>query len=184
MEIKSERLILKELTETDLDFIYKMQSNEFVYFYEEDKEPTKEQVYKNYTKKITRMSQDKNQFFIFIISTHPEGIPIGEIQIQLNWEEIKEWEIGYTLHPDYWGNGYASEASKMLLTHVFENLKAHKVVAFCNANNKKSAALMERIGMKRDGLLREGRLWHNDWCNEFVYSILEKDYLSLSDNWE
>lgn len=182
MEIKSERLILKELTETDLDFIYKMQRNELVYFYEEDKEPTKEQIYEKYTKKITRMSQDENQFFIFIISTQLDRIPIGEIQIQLNWDEIKEWEIGYTLHPDYWGNGYASEASKMLLKYVFENLKAHKVVAFCNANNKKSAALMERIGMKRDGLLREGRLWRNEWCDEFVYSILEKDYLSLSDN--
>lgn len=89
---------------------------------------------------------------------------------------MREWEIGYEVHPNYWGNGYASEAVKLLLNHSFENLNAHKVVGFCNANNKRSVNLMERVGMKRDGVLREGRLWHKEWCDEFLYSILRREW--------
>ncbi|MCG8639342.1 MAG: GNAT family N-acetyltransferase, partial [Desulfobacterales bacterium] len=93
---------------------------------------------------------------------------------------MREWEIGYALHPDHWGNGYASEAAKLLLKYAFENLNAHKVVGFCNADNKKSASLMERIGMKRDGILREGRILNNKWYDEYVYSILDKEIQGIN----
>lgn len=180
MELKSDRLILRELSEKDLDFMYEMERNELVYFYEEDEEPSKEQVHKAYSKRINSMKKSKDEYFILLISTHAEGNPVGQVNIQLNWEEIREWEIGYALHPDYWGNGYASEAAKLLIENIFKNFNAHKVVAFCNGNNKKSANLLERIGMKRDGVLREGRRWRNEWCDEFVYSMLEKDYFALN----
>lgn len=176
MIIKSDRLILRNLSETDLDFIYVLESNPLVYLYDENEEPSKEHIYEKYCKRITSMIQNKDKYFVFLIALLPEEIPVGEIHIQLNWEEICEWEIGYKLHPDYWGNGYASEAAKLMLKFLFESLNAHKVVGFCNANNKKSANLMERIGMKRDGILREGKLLRKEWCDEFVYSILNRDY--------
>ncbi|MBU3191845.1 GNAT family N-acetyltransferase [Clostridium bowmanii] len=181
MEIKSERLILKELKQKDLVFMYKMASEPLVYFYDEDEEPpSEEQIYEKYNKKISKMKENAGKHFIFLINLLPEEVPIGEVHIQLNWEEHREWEIGYVLHTNYWGNGYASEAVKLVLKHIFENLNAHRVVGFCNANNKKSSNLMERVGMNRDGLLREGILWHKEWCDEFVYSILEREFLSLS----
>lgn len=176
MEIKSERISLKKLKYEDLDFIYKMASEPLVYYYESDEKPNKEETYKKYSKKISSMEEFPDEYLIFLISILPEEIPIGEVFIQLNWEEMREWEIGYEVHPDYWGNGYATEAVKLLMKHCFENLNAHKVVGFCNANNTKSANLMERVGMNRDGILREGRLWRNEWCDEYVYSILEREH--------
>jgi [ribosomal protein S5]-alanine N-acetyltransferase len=180
MEIKSERLILKELREEDLDFIYKMSKEPLVYYYEDDEEPSKEETIKKYSKRIATMKEEPHQYLIFLIHILPEEIPIGVVFVQLNWEEMREWEIGYEVHPDYWGNGYATEAVKLLLKHSFEKLNAHKVVGFCNANNKKSANVMERVGMQRDGILREGRLWQGKWCDEYVYSILEREHFSLS----
>jgi len=180
MEIRSERLILEELKCEDLEFIHKMSSEPLVYLYEADEAPTKEETYEKYSKKISRMEKYPDKYLIFLIRILPEEVPIGEVFIQLNWEEMREWEIGYEVHPDYWGNGYATEAVSLLLKHSFENLNAHKVVGFCNAQNEKSANLMERVGMKRDGVLREGRLWRKEWCDEYVYSILERDQASLS----
>ena len=180
MEIKGERLILKQLSHKHLGFIYKMKCNYLVYQYEEIEELSKEQTYKKYMDKINEMEEAQGKSLILLICVLPDETPVGEVHIKLNWEEIREWEVGYTLHPDYWGNGYASEAAKLALKHVFDNQNAHKVVGFCNANNAKSANLMERVGMKRDGILREGKLWRNEWCDEYVYSILEKDYLALN----
>lgn len=146
-----------------------------VYHYEADEKPTKEQIYKKFSEKISSMEKFPYEYLIFLIHILPEEKPIGEVFIQLNWEEMREWEVGYEVHSEFWGKGYATEAVTLLIKHCFENLNAHKVVGFCNANNKKSAKLMERIGMKRDGILREGRMWRNDWCDEYVYSILDKE---------
>lgn len=155
-----------------------MESEPLVCYYEEDEEPSKEKIYEKYNKRIPRMEKIPEEYLIFLIRIHPEDTPIGLVFIQLNWGEMREWEIGYELHPVYWGNGYATEAVILLVKYTFENLDAHKIVGFCNANNEKSANLMERIGMKRDGLLREGRLWRNEWCDEYVYSILEREYFN------
>lgn len=181
MELKTNRLILKKMKSEVLNFVYNLASNQQVYYYEADKEPNKDDVFKNFQGKIDRMEKTPNEYQIYIVYLYPKEIPIGVVFIQLNWEETREWEIGYELHPDFWGKGYATEAVKLLLNHCFDTLNAHKIVGFCNANNKKSSKLMERIGMTRDGLLREGRLWHNEWCDEYVYSILEKERSLLND---
>jgi RimJ/RimL family protein N-acetyltransferase len=59
-------------------------------------------------------------------------------------------EIGWRLAKEYWGNGYASEAAAACLRFGFENLKLKQIVAFTAAANKRSMAVMERIGMTRN----------------------------------
>jgi RimJ/RimL family protein N-acetyltransferase len=178
LEIKGDRLVLKKLKREDLEFIYEMEKNPLVYYYEADEEPSKEKICKKHNSNLSRMEEYPEEYLVFLIRVNQEDTPIGQVFIQLNWEEMREWEIGYVLYPDYWGKGYATEAVMMLVKYTFENLDAHKIVGFCNANNEKSAKLMERIGMNRDGLLREGRLWHKEWCDEYVYSILEREYFN------
>lgn len=180
MELKSKRVVLKQLKHEDLEFIDKMSREPLVYYYEADEEPRKGETFEKYSKKIARMEQNPDKYLIFLIHILPEETPIGEVIVQLNWETMREWEIGYKVHPDYWGNGYATEAVELLMKYTFEQLNAHKIVGFCNANNVKSARLMERVGMQRDGLLREGRLWHYEWCDEYVYSILDREYRAKS----
>ena len=131
MEIKSKRLILTKLKHKDLGFMYKMESQPLVYLYEADEVSSEEQIYIKYSDKISKMEDASNDYLILLISILPAEIPIGQVHIQLNWQEMREWEIGYEVHPDYWGKGYALEAVKLLLKHCFENLNAHKVVGFC-----------------------------------------------------
>ncbi len=100
----------------------------------------------------------------------------GRISLALNWPEIREWEIGWTVDPLLWGRGYATEAAQAMLGFAFGELGAHRVVAFCNANNRASARVMEKLGMQRDGYLRETRWWNGAWADEFVYSILDHEW--------
>jgi len=58
-------------------------------------------------------------------------------------------EIGWRLHPDHWGNGYATEAAAASLDHGFASGLV-EVVAFTAAGNVRSQAVMRRIGMARD----------------------------------
>lgn len=119
MEIKSKRLILTKLKHKDLGFIYKMESQPFVYLYEADEVSSEEQIYKKYSDKISKMEDAPNGYLILLISILPAEIPIGQVHIQLNWEEMREWEIGYEVHPDYWGKGYAFRGSKTFIEAQF-----------------------------------------------------------------
>ena len=59
-------------------------------------------------------------------------------------------EIGWRLHPDFWGHGYATEAAAASLRFGFENARLTEIVAFTTTRNTRSQAVMERIGMRRD----------------------------------
>jgi RimJ/RimL family protein N-acetyltransferase len=59
-------------------------------------------------------------------------------------------EVGWRLHPDHWGHGYASEAARAALDYGFERGGLDQIVAFTTTRNVRSQAVMERIGMRRD----------------------------------
>jgi RimJ/RimL family protein N-acetyltransferase len=63
-----------------------------------------------------------------------------------------------------------------MLRFAFGELNAHRVVAFCHTDNLASARVMEKLGMARDGRLREVRWLNGHWWDEYVYSILERDW--------
>lgn len=69
----------------------------------------------------------------------------------------EETEISFALLPEYQGQGYATEASRIVLHHAFHTLKLDKVVAETQAANHKSLALLARLGMEpREELVRFG----------------------------
>jgi len=57
-------------------------------------------------------------------------------------------EIGWRLHPEYWGYGFATEAGKKSLEYAFEVLKLNEVVAMTTVTNLRSVAVMNRLGLK------------------------------------
>lgn len=59
-------------------------------------------------------------------------------------------EIGWRLAPEYWGKGYVSEASRAWLAFGFETLGLDEIVSFAVTGNRRSTAVMERLGMRRD----------------------------------
>jgi RimJ/RimL family protein N-acetyltransferase len=59
-------------------------------------------------------------------------------------------EIGWRLAPESWGKGYATEAAQAWLAFGFEKLRLEEIVSFAVASNRRSTAVMERIGMERD----------------------------------
>ena len=101
---------------------------------------------------------------------------IGGCGIYLSEHKNKVGEIGYCFNKNYWGKGYASEASRAMLDFGFNSLKLHRIYATCDPANIGSAKVLEKIGMKREGHLRE-HLWQRDrWRDSFLYAILEHEF--------
>jgi len=73
----------------------------------------------------------------------------------LNWARFDAHftpavEIGWRLAFDHWGHGYATEAARLALAHGFGTLALPEIVSFTSAVNRRSRAVMERLGMRRN----------------------------------
>lgn len=69
-------------------------------------------------------------------------------------------ELGYWIGVPWWGKGYATEAARAVVRYGFDELGLHKIHAHYLTRNPASGKVLERIGMRREGLLRdEVRKW-------------------------
>ena len=66
--------------------------------------------------------------------------------------------LGWILVPQAWGQGYMAEALRALFPHLFETLRTHRIEAEIEPDNLRSARLAEKLGFRREALLRD-RLW-------------------------
>lgn len=91
-----------------------------------------------------------------------------------------EAEIGWILHRDSWKQGYGTEMGRALLEFGFDELNLHRIIARCDAENYGSYRVMEKIGMRREGLFIECReankLSDQTYGDEFSYAILKDEW--------
>ncbi|GIO02583.1 hypothetical protein J5TS2_32510 [Brevibacillus halotolerans] len=179
MKIVGEKLLLSSVSNKDLDFICRIECDQSLWYFEDYVESDDKIVRENYLRKIEESDEGSSYDFIVTIAGDQSNTPIGLAQIWSYVEHRKSWEIGFSILPAYGGQGYGSEAAKLLLQFAFEQLGAHKVVGMCNSQNKRSIALMERIGMTKEAVFKEELFWQNEWVDQYFFSVLEKEFLQI-----
>ncbi|MGC3994989.1 MAG: GNAT family N-acetyltransferase [Propionicimonas sp.] len=98
----------------------------------------------------------------------------------------RTWELGYVFHPDHWGRGYAHESAAALLDRCFAQ-GAHRVVAHCDPANPASWRLLERLGLRREGHLRQNASFASDaegrpvWKDTYPYAVLASEWPQSAD---
>ncbi|HET9859645.1 MAG TPA: GNAT family protein [Nocardioidaceae bacterium] len=116
-----------------------------------------------------------------------DGKVIGDLMLKLDdaWaqaEVVKEArgvqaELGWVLHPDHAGHGYATEAVRELIRLCFEDLRLRRVTANCFAGNDASWRLMERVGMRRElYTVRESLHRSGEWLDGVGYALLADEW--------
>lgn len=109
------------------------------------------------------------------------GEMIGNVY--LGKGEQDNWEIGYMLSAQYQKQGYATEALGPLICRAFHIEGAHRVYAFCNPENAASWKLLERLGFRREGLIKQNVYFHQDvngepiWQDTLIYGVLREEWL-------
>ena len=93
------------------------------------------------------------------------------------------WELGYVFNAGFLGQGYATEAARALIGYAFEN-NAHRIAAMCNPLNERSWKLLERLGMRREGVLLQNVFFKTDeqgkpiWQDTYEYAVLRGEWES------
>lgn len=104
------------------------------------------------------------------------GHVIGACRIGIRDEAHRQGDLGWSLSPDVWGRGFAQEMATAVITFGFGALHLGKIWATTNADNERSWRVMERIGMSREGYLRQHRLVRGEWRDNVLYGILAHEW--------
>lgn len=101
---------------------------------------------------------------------------VGEFLLILTSLEHRGGEVGYILHPDHHGRGYATEGTREMLRLGFERCGLHRIVGRLDGRNAASARVLEKLGMRREAHLVRNELVKGEWTDELVYALLEDEW--------
>lgn len=85
-------------------------------------------------------------------------------------------EIGYTLHPDYWGRGYVPEAASALINLAFKELNLHKIELYCFGYNVQSQRVAEKLGFTLEARIRDRKDAQGNRCDDLRYGLLRSEW--------
>jgi RimJ/RimL family protein N-acetyltransferase len=105
---------------------------------------------------------------------------IGDCAFKVQLHDPRQATIGVTLARQSHGQGFATEALSCLLDALFERLNMHRVVADTDVENTASWKLLERLGLRREGHLKQSLWFKGRWADEYLYAILRDDWLGNS----
>ena len=172
-QLETERLIIRRFKEEDWKDLYEYLSDEKVVHYEPY------QVFSIEASQNEAKSRAESSAFLAVCLKENNKL-IGNIYFAK--QEFKTWEIGYVFNRSYQGKGYATEAAKAVIAYGFHTRGARRIVAMCNPLNTASWRLLERLGMRREGHLRQNIYFKRDehgkpiWSDTYEYAILKDEY--------
>ena len=85
-------------------------------------------------------------------------------------------ELGYTLHPDYWGRGYVPEAAFALIDLGFKDLSLHKIELSCFGYNLQSQRVAEKLGFTLEARIRDRKDVQGNRCDSLIYGLLKREW--------
>jgi ribosomal-protein-alanine N-acetyltransferase len=181
--LSAQRLIIRPFQENDYIDLYEYLSLEETYQFEPGEPISLEEA------KIIAAERARGKDFWAVTLKDNAKKLIGHVWFsQTEPKYSLTWEIGYIFNPAFQSKGYASEASWAIIKYAFKELGAHRIVGHCNPENIPSWKVLEKCGMKREGLLRKNFLIRNDengnpiWLDSYVYAILAEDFSKENQN--
>ena len=119
--------------------------------------------------------------YVWVITLKPLGVPIGSIGFDAHKPAV--CSFGYCIGKPYWGRGLTAEAARALIGFAFDKVGANRVEATHDPENPNSGKVMQKCGMKFEGVLRQAQFIPRYGVRDKVtYSILRNEYEELKNN--
>ena len=177
LPLETERLFFRAFAPEDLETLVRYQS---------DPEVTRYLMWGPRSRKEVRASLD---FKLESLSISAEGDAlmlaavrkdtdelVGDFMLGWVSEEHRLGEIGYIVHPDHQGQGYATEGNRLMLKLAFDGMGLHRVIGRLEARNTASARVLEKLGMRLEAHLVENEFVKGEWQSELVYAMLDREW--------
>lgn len=176
--ITTERLIVRRASAADLQDFLAYQTHPINREYQ-PVEPMTEEAAAGFLARMAAIDLRRAVGWImFAVELISEHRMIGEVGIYLEPPPQSTGDLGWSFHPDYHRQGYATEAARVLLKYAFQERGLQRVTSTCDARNKGSIRLMERLGMRHEGNRQQSQFLRGAWQDECLFSLSQSEWLS------
>ena len=176
MVLTTARLKIRDLEEGDFRALREQDADPAVQQYRGARTITEEQTRCNIHRCIAAAQEQPRRRYVCAVTRHTDEQLVGLAFLMGVDLEGREAEVGYSMTRRFWGQGYATETAMTLLAFSFETLGLHRVWAKCILENTQSWHVLEKIGMRREGHLRECEWVAGRWQDHFLYGILDHEW--------
>lgn len=174
--LETERLVLRRFSEDDAQAMFKNWAG--------DPEVTKYLIWKPYKdadgvrKYLSGVVKgyDDNRAYEWAIVLKESGEPVGSIAAVEVDDRAKRVHIGYCLGREFWNRGIMTEALGAVIGFFFDTVGMNRVDSRHDTKNPASGRVMQKCGMKREGMLRQGDANNSGTCDAVWYGILREEY--------
>jgi len=175
--LQTDRLVLRQLTIADTDFVFQHFRDPRVTQYLMDEPPVADyaqaQAIVNFY--LEPEGKTHNRWAIMRKADHRL---IGTCGYHKWVKAHFRAEIGYDLSPDCWGQGYMTEALHAVIYNGFEQMELNRIEALVYVNNHRSLQLLQRLGFKPEGILVD--YFHLDriFYDHYLLALLRREWES------
>jgi RimJ/RimL family protein N-acetyltransferase len=101
---------------------------------------------------------------------------VGDVGVHFPSAPPDQVEVGFTVAPRHQVKGYGTEAVTGLLGFLFGSLRKHRVYASVDPQNRRSIALLERVGMRQEAHFRKSLWFKGEWVDDVVFAVLGSEW--------
>ena len=131
---------------------------------------------RNYLSSLIESYKD-GKTFNWAIELKNENKVIGSIGATNLDENVAKIEVGYCIGKKWWNQGIATEALREIIRFLFEEVGINRIEAYHDVRNLASGRVMQKCGMKCEGILRQFYPFNGGVSDVYIYSILKDDIM-------
>jgi RimJ/RimL family protein N-acetyltransferase len=179
--IFTDRLALRPFRDADLDALHAIHSRpdvvRYLYWEPRSRDDAQEMLQR---RKLEVAIIREGEGLHLAADLRATGELIGQFNLFFVSQQHRLGEIGFVVHPDHHGRGYATEGIRPLIRLGFEELGLHRIIGRCDARNDASARVMERLGMRREAHFVENEFVKGEWTDGLEYAMLDREWRALA----
>lgn len=170
------RLILREFKKDDWKEIHPYSVDEEVVRFMPWGPNTEEDTMAFVERALKEKDKNPRKEYHFVVIEKSSGSLMGAVEIAVEGYKDLNGMIGYCYSRKSWGRGIGTEAAEALLKYGFESLGLHRIRADCDALNYGSQRVLEKNGMRREGLFKKRSFIKGEWRDDVHYAILREEW--------
>ena len=188
MRLKTPRLLLREFEEEDLLQVHEYLSDPEVFRYMIGGSADQQQSKESIRKIIEARSEKPRLDYSLVVTLNEKDRVIGGSRVRVLDPTLNPVcrllgpaDVGFWLNRLFWGQGYGTEVAKTLLSFGFDELRLHRIFAWCDAENVSSAKILDKIGMRREGVFVKNWMVRGNWRDAFLYAMLDSEWRKIEE---
>ncbi len=177
LPVETERLVIRDFRPGDEDAVYGYARHDDFVRYLEIGRQTPESIAGFVKRCRAEQAADPRREYNLAITLAGDDRPVGGVSLHLQEPRLRKAGLGYALGPEHWGRGIASEAIRCVIALGFTVLGLNRIYAHIHDGNDRSRRVVEKLGLKREGLLRGNTVTlEGTPADEYLYALLADEF--------